>query len=353
MRAAQYTGPGDVRIVDIPAPEPPGEGMVTLKMLMGSVCGTDVSQFRRATMVPLFTPHPISRHSGPTVLGHEVVGVVVAKGPGPGVDLEIGQRVVPSSGWSCGVCRECRAGRTNICEGYYLLGVHAHGGFSEFATYPAAMCAVVPADCTTEAAAMAQPCAVALHAIARGGIRSGQTVALFGVGGIGSLLLALLRAQWGDLSIIAIDIDERRMETARQLGATHIINGQACDPVQAVHALSMGRGCDIVCEATGVPAVIKQALDSVRRGGRLLQIGIPHYPVSFATYLKLVTEEKEIIGSNGLCMDDLEMALLLLSTTDLAERIGYQVLDLDELVEHALLPLLNHDAGKKCLIRLS
>ncbi|HLG77700.1 MAG TPA: alcohol dehydrogenase catalytic domain-containing protein [Ktedonobacteraceae bacterium] len=350
MKAARYFGPGDIRITDIPEPPLPGRGMVKLQMLMGSVCGTDASQYRRATMVPLFQPHPVSEHSGPVVLGHEVVGTVIEKGRG--VDLEIGQRVVPSSAWSCGSCPQCRAGRTSICQGYYLLGIHADGGFAEKAIYPAAMCVPVPEQCSTEAAAMAQPCGIALHAINRASVQEYQTIAVFGIGGIGSLVLALLRARWGDgLPIIAVDIDDQRLNTAELLGATHTIHSRVYDPVVAIRELTRGYGPDVIFEATGVPAVIKQAFYCLGNGGRLVQLGIPIYPVTLP-FDEMSTREKEVLGSNGLCLGDLEQALDLLSNTDLAQRIGYHMLDLEQLVEGALMPLLNHQAGKKCLLKL-
>src|SRR5438876_11408774 len=134
--------------------------------------------------------------------------------------LEIGQRVVPGAGWWCGQCPRCKEGRINICENYYLYGIHAHGGLAEFATFPAQMCMLVPAECSDETAAMAQPCAVALHALARGRIASDQTVALFGVGSIGNLLLAALQAQAaGGQRGIAIDAEQGRLAAAKRLGA--------------------------------------------------------------------------------------------------------------------------------------
>ena len=120
MKAAVYHGPGDVRIEDVREPGPPGQGEVVLQVRMGSLCGTDASQYKAATMVPLDSPHRISGHSGPVILGHEVVGVVVARGSGV-THLEIGQRVVPGAGWWCGVCPRCKEGRINICENYYLV----------------------------------------------------------------------------------------------------------------------------------------------------------------------------------------------------------------------------------------
>jgi (R,R)-butanediol dehydrogenase / meso-butanediol dehydrogenase / diacetyl reductase len=350
MRAAVYYGPGDVRIEDVREPEPHGPGEVVIQVKMGSLCGTDASQYKAATMVPLDRPHRVSGHSGPVILGHEVVGVVVARGSEV-THLEIGQRVVPGAGWWCGECPRCKEGRINICENYYLYGIHTNGGLAEFATFPAQMCMPVPAECTDEAAAMAQPCAVALHALARGGVAVDQTVALFGVGSIGSLLLAALRAEVaGGQRVIAIDVEQGRLAAAKRLGAISQIDARSDDPVAVIDELTGGRGVDVAIDATGVPGTIAQALASVRRGGRLLQVGIPVAPVSLVLDTA-VMQEKEIITTNGqVCGVDLPRALELLSTTDLARRIGYRVIGLDALVEEGLVPLVEHRATAKVLV---
>ena len=350
MKAAMYYGPGDVRIEDVREPGPPGPGEVVIQVKMGSLCGTDASQYKAATMVPLDSPHRVSGHSGPVILGHEVVGVVVARGSGV-THLEIGQRVVPGAGWWCGVCPRCKEGRINICENYYLYGIHTNGGLAEFAMFPAQMCVPVPVHCTDEAAAIAQPCAVALHALARGRIAVEQTVALFGVGSIGSLLLATLQARAaGGQRVIAIDVEQGRLVVAKRLGTISQIDARSQDPTAAIGELTGGRGVDVAIDATGIPETIAQALASVRRGGRLLQVGIPVTPVSLVLDMAVV-QEKEIITTNGqVCGVDLPEALELLTTTDLAERIGYRVIDLDALVEEGLVPLVEHRATAKVLV---
>ncbi len=352
MKAAVYYGPGDVRIENVREPGPPGPAEVVIQVKMGSLCGTDASQYKAATMVPLNGPHHVSGHSGPVILGHEVVGVVVAKGSEVS-HLEIGQRVAPGAGWWCGECPRCKEGRINICENYYLYGIHANGGLAEFATFPAQMCIPVPAACSDEAAAMAQPCAVALHALARGGIGSDQTVALFGIGSIGTLLLAALQAQAaGRQHVIAIDVEQGRLATARQLGAAAQINARMEDPVAVIAELTSRRGVDVAIDATGVPETIAEALAIVRRGGRLLQVGIPVTPVTLVLDTAIV-REKDIITTNGqVCTVDLPKALELLSTTDLARRIGYHVIRLDALVEEGLVPLVEHRATAKVLVAI-
>ncbi len=353
MKAAVYYGPGDVRIEDVREPGPPGPGEVVLQVKMGSLCGTDASQYKAATMVPLESPHRSSGHVGPVILGHEVVGVVVGRGAGV-THLELGQRVVPGAGWWCGVCPRCQEGRINICERYYLYGIHTNGGLAEFAVFPAKMCLPVPADCADEAAAIAQPCAVALHALARGNVSAAHTIALFGVGSIGSLLLATLQAQAaGEQNVIAVDVEQGKLAGAKQLGATTQIDARRSDPVAATLELTGGRGVDVAIDATGVPGTITQALSVVRRGGRLLQVGIPVAPVSLALDTA-VTQEKEIMTANGqVCTVDLPQALELLATTDLARRIGYRVIGLERLVEEGLVPLVEHRATAKVVVALS
>jgi threonine dehydrogenase-like Zn-dependent dehydrogenase len=251
------------------------------------------------------------------------------------------------------VCPRCQEGRINICERYYLYGIHANGGLAEFATFPAQMCMPVPADCTDEAAAIAQPCAVALHALARGNVAGAHTIALFGVGSIGSLLLATLQAQAaGGQNVIAIDVEPGRLAVAKQLGATTPIDARHADPVAAIDELTGGRGVDLAIDATGVAGTIAQALAAIRRGGRLLQIGIPVTPVSLALDTAVI-QEKEIITANGqVCTVDLPRALELLASTDLARRIGYRVIGLDLLVEEGLVPLVEHRATAKVVIAL-
>ena len=154
----------------IPEPGEPGAGEVLLRVLRASICGTDASEYAYGPrLVPLTIPHPGSGRVGPVVLGHEFIGRVVAVGED--VDgIRPGDRVVPGAGVSCGSCPWCTAGRTNLCAGYYTLGLQADGGLAEARALPARICLPVPDACGDDAAAMAQPLAVALHAVRRGSL---------------------------------------------------------------------------------------------------------------------------------------------------------------------------------------
>lgn len=352
MKAAVYYGAGDVRIEQVARPQV-GPEEVLLRVLYGALCGTDASAFKSESMIPLTKPHPESGQCGPTILGHEMVGFIVGRGEGV-TTLRLGDRVVPGAGMWCGTCRQCQKGRTNICERYYLYGIDVNGGFAELVTVPAKMCVSVPDRCSDEVAAMAQPCAVALHALSRAQIKPGQTVGIFGVGNIGTLILACLQAQMGgECRVIVVDIDETRLATARSLDASVCIDARTTDPVATIRELTGGDGVDIAIEASGVLLSIGRALDSVRRGGRLLQVGIPLGAASLSL-ADAIEQEKEILTTNGqVNAIDLPAALQLLTETDLATRIGYKVISLDDLVEQGIRPLVTHAATKKILVKIS
>ncbi len=354
MKAAVYYGPLNVRVEEVPEPGPPGLGEVLLAPLMGSLCGTDVTEFLAGPkMIPLNRAHPVSGHQGPVVLGHEFVAIVLEVGAEV-TGLRLGQRVVPGAGMWCGTCSPCLAGRTNICERYVLYGIHTHGGLAEQVKVPAEMCVPVPEECSNEAAALAQPCAVALHALGRSGLDPGQSAALFGVGGIGSFLLAALLAQTrGDLSLIVVDVDERKRHLAERLGAssfTFLTAGELTE--ETILNLTAGQGVDLAIEASGSPAAVQQELAVVRKGGTLLQVGIPNGAVPLPLG-QIVPCEVSIVTSNGMvCQVDLPVALSLLSQRDLAALITDHIIPLASLVPDGLEPLALHEVLGKALIHI-
>jgi (R,R)-butanediol dehydrogenase/meso-butanediol dehydrogenase/diacetyl reductase len=269
-------------------------------------------------------------------------------------DLHVGQRVVPGAGRWCGICPLCLAGRTNICERAVLYGIHTHGGLAEQVKVPASMCSAVPEACSNEAAALAQPCAVAMHALDRVGIEPGQRVALYGIGGTGGFLLAALLAETqGDLSLIVVEVDERKRHFVERLGApdsTFIITDELTET--AIWDLTAGRGVDLVIEASGSPTAVQQALAAVGKGGMLLQVGIPTGRVSLPLG-QVVPREVSIVTTNGMICDlDLPKALTLLSQTDLATQIIDRIISLERLVPDGLEPLALHEVLGKVLVQI-
>jgi (R,R)-butanediol dehydrogenase/meso-butanediol dehydrogenase/diacetyl reductase len=354
MKAAVYHGPLDVRVEEVPEPGPPAPDEVLVAPLMGSLCGTDVTEFVTGPkMIPLHHAHRVSGHQGPVILGHEFMGIVVEVGSAV-TDLQVGQRVAPGAGMWCGMCLLCLAGRTNICERAVLYGIHTHGGLAERVTVPARMCQAVPEACSNEAAALAQPCAVAMHALDRICIEPGQRVALFGVGGIGGFLLAALLAETqGDLSLIVVEVDERKRRLIERLGAsasTFIIADELTET--AILDLTAGWGVDLAIEASGSPTAVQQALSVIRKGGTLLQVGLPAGRVSLPLG-QVVPREVDIVTTNGMVCDvDLPKALALLSQTDLATPITDRIISLEQLVPDGLEPLALHEVLGKVLVQI-
>jgi threonine dehydrogenase-like Zn-dependent dehydrogenase len=236
-----------------------------------------------------------------------------------------------------------------LCARYYTLGLNTHGGLAELVKAPARMCCLVPENCADNAAAMAQPLAVALHAVRRGGAEPGQTVALMGVGGIGAFILAAARAQ-GLSPVVAIDIDDERLATAATLGATHLINARQGDPLKHIHELTEGAGVHVFIEASGAPHGPSLALEATRRGGQVLLVGLPAEPRALDLHKVVVREVNIATTVAHVCNVDLPESLEILATTPLAETVLDQVIPLEGLVHDGLLAMAEGRAKGKIVV---
>src|SRR5713101_3758325 len=207
---------------------------------------------------------------------------------------------------------------------------------------------------TTEIYTLSLHDALPIHALGRSGIEPGQRVALFGVGGIGGFLLAaLLSRTQGDLSLIVVDVDERKRHLIERLNAsspTFITADELTET--AIWDLTAGWGVDLAIEASGSPVAVQQALSVVRKGGTLLQVGIPAGRVSLPLG-QVVPREVSIVTTNGMvCQVDLPLALALLSQTDLATQITDRIIPLERLVPDGLEPLALHEILGKVLVQI-
>jgi threonine dehydrogenase-like Zn-dependent dehydrogenase len=211
------------------------------------------------------------------------------------------------------------------------------------------MCRPVPDACTDDAAALAQPLAVAIHALRRSGAERGQAIVLIGIGGIGAFILAAATAQ-GHAPIIAVDVDDERLTTARMLGATHMVNAAVSDPVAVIHDLTDQHGAPMVIEASGAPSAPATALAAVRRGGRVLVVGLQAEPRSLDLY-NMTLREVEMVGTVAhVCDVDLPAALEILASSNLAGVVLDRVIPLDALVEEGLRPLAERTARGKIVV---
>jgi threonine dehydrogenase-like Zn-dependent dehydrogenase len=348
MRAAVFHGPHDVRVEVVPAPGLPGPGEVVLRVLHAAICGTDCAEYQHGpVLVPLQQRHPASGHVGPLILGHEFCGVVEAAGAG--VDLVVGERVVSGAGVSCGSCAWCAEGRTNLCERYFTVGLHADGGLAERVAVPASTCCRVPAGCPDAHAALAQPLAVGIHAVARGGVVAGSSVVVNGAGGIGSFVVAAAAGR-GAAPLIAVDVDAQRLALARRLGATHLVDATTTDPAEAIARLTGGAGVDVAVEASGVPSGPALAAAVTRRGGCVVIVGLQKAPVALDLF-DLTLREIDVRPSMAhVLADDLPEALALLAGGELGAIVTDRVIGLDALVDDGLEALAGGRAHGKVVI---
>ena len=338
MKAAVYRGPGDVRIESIADPEGAREGELIIQVARAAICGTDSSEWAHG---PLLARPPV-------VLGHEFVGRVVDAGSAAGA-FAVGDRVVSGAGISCGMCEWCSAGRTNLCAEYRTIGLHLDGGLAEYVRSPGFVCRHVPEGVSDDAAALAQPLSVALHAVRRSGLESGQACALIGVGGIGAFILAAAAAR-GASPLIALDIDDERLHTARRLGATVTVNVRERPLSEAIFENTNGEGAHVVIEASGSRNAPAAALAAARRGGRVLIVGLQAAPREIDLFSFTVREVDLLTTLAHVCDVDLPESLALLDSSDLATAVIDRVIALDDLVADGIKPLADGSARGKIVV---
>jgi threonine dehydrogenase-like Zn-dependent dehydrogenase len=345
VRAAVFRAPGDVRIESVPEPAAPGPGELLIKVSKAALCGTDSAEWDHG---PLLARPPV-------ILGHEFTGTVVAAGPDvmgaePG-GFAPGSRVVSGAGISCGTCAWCIAGRTNLCASYQTLGLHRDGGLAEYVLSPASICRAVPDELDDVGAAMAQPLAVALHAARRGKVGPGRSCVVIGAGGIGAFIVAAAAAL-GAGPLVAVDIADGRLATAGELGATHLVNAERGDPVQAVLAAVGPDGAHVVIEASGAPASPAAALEMLRRGGDVVIVGLQAQPFVINLF-DVATREVDLHGTLAhVCGEDLSAAVSVLAGTPLARTVLRDVIPLGDLVDGGLRPLAERKAHGKIVVDL-
>ncbi|WP_172123352.1 MULTISPECIES: L-idonate 5-dehydrogenase [unclassified Devosia] len=264
--AATLFGPEDLRVIEHPlgalAP-----GMVRVRFGAGGICGSDLHYFRHARTGDFVV-------NAPLILGHEVAGEVVEiNGAAPG--LSVGDRVAVNPSRWCGHCARCEEGRANLCENIYFMGSasktpHMQGGFASIFDAMPAQCVRVGGDVSFQAAALAEPLAVSLHAVARAGEIGGKNAIIFGAGPIGLLVMLAARLK-GCGQLTVADIAQAPLAFADRLGADRTIDlsrGEA-----ELTALAAESPFDIAFEVSGTAAGLAAAIASVRRGGTVVQIG--------------------------------------------------------------------------------
>lgn len=339
MRALRFHGAGDVRVEEVDAPGPPPPGEVLVRVRACGVCGSDALEYARGPVLiaPLHAPHPVTGHSGPLTLGHELAGEVVALGEGVEA-LSEGDLIACGAGMSCGACGPCRAGRTNLCERYATIGFHRDGGLAERCLLPAGTCFDAGSlGLSADAAALAQPMAIAVHAARRGGCPPGGTAVVLGAGGIGVFLTYAL-ASFGS-RVIVCDLDRGRLRLAERLGAAATVELSAERSLD--RALSeLEAAPETIFEASGAASALTAALAAAPRGGRIVAVGVQKAPPE-VDMGRLTLDELELVGTVAhVARTDMPDALRLIASRAQGwADVAPMALPLDRAVPDGIVPL--------------
>ncbi|HEX7978110.1 MAG TPA: zinc-binding alcohol dehydrogenase family protein [Gemmatimonadaceae bacterium] len=297
MRALVIDQPGDVGLATRSVPTLV-DGSVLIRVRTVGFCGSDLNTFRGLN--PLV--------SYPRVPGHEIGGVVEAVGVDVPVPLPIGAEVTVLPYTACGRCSACRHGRVNTCRNNQTLGVQRDGALTEHIVVP--WQSVLRAEgLGRRELALVEPLSVGFHAVARGRVTARDVVAVIGTGAVG--LGAVAGAARLGATVIAVDVDERKLAMARRAGASHVVNSQTASLHDRLQELTEGDGPDVVIEAVGLPETFVSAVSEVAVAGRVVYIGYAKAPVSFDT-TQFVRKELDITGARNATVEDFRAVMDLL-----------------------------------------
>ncbi|MBJ7287922.1 alcohol dehydrogenase AdhP [Williamsia sp.] len=284
MRAAVVTEFGaPLTVQDIPIPVP-GPDHVLVRMETCGVCHTDIHAANGDWP---------AKPTLPFVPGHEGIGVI--EQVGPGVDARrIGERVaIAWLGSACGECDHCVSGWETLCEKQENSGYSVDGAYAEYAVAHARYVVTVPEGVTSfDAAPLTCAGVTTYKAVKVGGVAPAQRVAIFGVGGLGHMAVQYARIAGG--FVTAVDIEDEKLDLARELGADHTVNSTTTDPVEAIQALG---GADVAIVLAVIPSVFDQAFRSLRRGGRLVCVSMPAHGVFPVPIFQTVVGGISVLGS--------------------------------------------------------
>jgi propanol-preferring alcohol dehydrogenase len=316
MRAAVVTSfEKPLEIKDIPVPEP-GPGQVLVRIEASGLCHTDIHAARGDWPV---------KPTVPFTPGHEGVGIVERVGAGV-TSPAVGDRVaIPWLGSACGTCHYCVSGWETLCEAQRNTGYSIDGAHAEYAVAAARYVVRVP-DGVDPLVAAPLTCAgvTTYKAVKVAGVRPGERVAIFGIGGLGHL--AQQYAQIFGAETVAVDVTEEKLRLAASLGAAELVNAAATDPVAAIQSLG---GADVAVVLAAEPKVLEQAHASLRRGGRLVLVSLPKENAMRLPIFETVLKGISVIGSIVGTRDDLAEVFKLHAAG--RTKVIYEVRKLDEI----------------------
>jgi len=303
-----------LELQDIPIPGI-GDKEILVRVRAAGICHSD-GHYRAGRSGMAFLP---------ITLGHEVSGIVEKIGLQV-TNVKVGERVCLHYNLTCGDCYYCSMGNEQFCDTVKMLGHHVDGGYAEYINIPARNAIHLPDEISFEAGATLMcASATSLHALRKSRVKAGETVAVFGVGGLGLSAIQLAKAL-GAIEVFAVDIKQDKLELASEYGAIPV-DASRTDPVEEIRKHTRGRGVDVALEVIGLSKTMMQTIDSLGYMGRAVMVGMNQQPIEINTYLQVLGKEAEIIGSNDHLLQELPLLV------DMARR---KILDTSRVVSQVI-----------------
>ncbi len=302
MLAARFSEAGQpLALVDMPIPDL-GPGEVLVAVAACGLCGTDLHIVHEGSIRPARVP---------ITLGHEAAGVVDRVGDGV-EGWQAGDRVAVYPHEPCGTCPSCTGGNEALCPSTRVLGLHLDGGFAQYLKIRADCLLSLPEEIPfDQGAILTDAVSTAYHALTRRAhLASGETLAVFGCGGVGHHAIKLGKLL-GAARIFAVDLEQGALRRAEEAGADEIIAAAGASPAREIRELTGGEGVDLALECVGKASTVVAAMKSLRRGGRLIVVGVGTDRVELPPLRVFVGAELTVMGSMGFSRRDLEEVLRL------------------------------------------
>jgi len=284
-RAAYMTGINKMEIRDIEIPKLK-EKDVLVKVEYVGICGSDVHYLEYGKIGDFIV-------NGDFILGHECAGTIVEIGTGV-ENLKVGDRVALEPGQTCGQCEFCKSGRYNLCPSVEFLATPPyHGCLMNYIAFPENMAFKLPDNISTKEGALVEPLAVGIHAANQGNVKLGDSVVILGAGTIGLVTLLACKAN-GAADITVVDVIPKRLEFAKKLGATTVINAAESDVFAEVDKLTNKKGVDVVIETAGSARTISQTPYLIKNGGCVVLVGLAPQDIIEYNFAKIMAKEAQI-----------------------------------------------------------
>ncbi|GAA5837663.1 hypothetical protein JCM3766R1_000548 [Sporobolomyces carnicolor] len=351
MLAARFYARGDLRVepVEVRTVE---HGEVKVKVAYLGICGSDLHEVYGGplTCCPKGSPHPLTGGELPETLGHEFSGVVEELGSGV-QGLKVGDRVCIRPVVSCGACDNCRGGNTALCDTRIgLIGYNRPGGMATFVNVPANNVHIIPQNVPLDIAALAEPLAVAWHAVECADLREGDTAFVAGSGPIGALIARVLKAR-GCSQVFVSEPSPIRTEIARSCGVDAVLNPMSVNVVEEVRRLTHGKGVDVAFECAGNQNALDAALETTRARGKVVVVALWEKRATIDLFGSLLARERFITASCCFVERDMDAVLEALAQGRIKvdDLITSRIL-LQDIVEHGLEVLKNDASQVKILV---